>query len=58
MEECRLRRYKMSAVSLLHRLAAVGDEFNLREQLMIENFDVNGRDILGRTVLITACIFD
>jgi ankyrin repeat protein len=57
MEECRLRRYEMSTVSLIYRLAAAGDEFNLREQLMIENFDVNGRDIFGRTVLITACIF-
>jgi homoserine kinase len=58
MEECRLRRYEMSAVSMIHRLAAAGDEYNLREQLTVENFNVNGRDILsGRTILITACIF-
>jgi ankyrin repeat protein len=33
-------------------------ETNFREQLLIENFDVNGRDIFVRTVLITARIFD
>jgi hypothetical protein len=58
MEECRLRRHETSAVSLIHRLAAAGDEYNLREQLMVENFDVNRRDIFnGRTILITACIY-
>lgn len=57
MEECRLRRYEMSAVSSIHHFAAVGDEFNLREQLMTDNFNVNERDVFnGRTVLITACV--